>query len=350
MFLVPNLTKISIKLKFSKRILSTLAMSGSNSNFKVFVTQPIPKEAQHILKSNNIDLVINQNTPLDRGILLDNVKNINGLFCTLNEKIDQQVLEAAGPELKIIGTCSVGYDHINLEECRKRNIQVGYTPGVLTDASAELAVGLLLNASRRISEAIASAKNGEWADWKIMWMCGRGLAGSNIGIFGLGRIGLAVANRLKNFGINKIIYHNRKPNEEASKHGFEYVDLDTLLAESDFLVVTCSATKDTDKFFDIEKFKKMKPSAIFVNVSRGSVVNQQDLCTALKNGLIGAAGLDVTSPEPLPVDHELFRLNNCFITPHICSAEVNTRVKMSVITATNIVNALQNKPLLHQIK
>lgn len=349
MILVSNLSKINTKLLFSKRFLPTLTMSSSNSNFKVFVTQPIPVEAQNILESNNIDLVINQNTPLDRGFLLEKVKNINGLFCTLNEKIDKQVLEAAGPNLKVIGTCSVGYDHINLEECRTRNIQVGYTPGVLTDASAELAVGLLLNTSRRISEAIASAKNGEWADWKIMWMCGRGLAGSNVGIFGLGRIGLAVANRLKNFGINKIIYHNRKHNEEASQYGFEYVDLDTLLQQSDFLIVTCSATKDTEKFFDLEKFKKMKPSAIFVNISRGSVVNQQDLGIALKNGLICAAGLDVTSPEPLPLDHELFNLKNCFITPHICSAEVNTRVKMSVITATNIVNGLHNKPLLHQI-
>ncbi|RNA31918.1 glyoxylate reductase hydroxypyruvate reductase-like [Brachionus plicatilis] len=324
-------------------------MSSSSSKYKVFVTQSIPKEAESILTSNNVELVVNQKTPLERGILLENVKNKDGLFCTLNEKIDQQVLQTAGLNLKVVGTCSVGYDHISLEECRERNIQVGYTPGVLTDATAELAVGLLLDTSRRISEAISSAKSGEWGDWKIMWMCGRGLSGSNVGIFGLGRIGLAVANRLKNFGVNKIIYHNRKPNEEALKYGYEYADLDTLLQESDFLVVTCSATKETEKFFNMEKFKKMKPSAIFVNVSRGSVVNQEDLCSALKNGIIGAAGLDVTTPEPLPLDHELFKLNNCFITPHICSAEVNTRVKMAVITATNIVNALQNKPLLHQI-
>lgn len=347
MFLLKNLANFNLKFKVQKRLISSSVML--NSKFKVFVTQPIPDEAEFILKSHNVELVVNQKTPLEREILLEKVKGIDGLFCTLNEKIDNQVLDAAGANLKAIGTCSVGYDHISIDECRKRNIQVGYTPGVLTDATAELAVGLLLNTSRRITEAISAAKNGEWADWKIMWMCGRGLAGSNVGIFGLGRIGLAVANRLKNFGVNKIIYHNRKPSEEASKHGYEYVDLDTLLENSDFLIVACSASKDTDKFFSLDKFKKMKSSSIFVNISRGSVVNQEDLCSALKNGIIGAAGLDVTTPEPLPLDHELFKLKNCYITPHICSAELNTRIKMAVITATNIVNALQKKPLLHQI-
>ncbi|CAF0979894.1 unnamed protein product [Brachionus calyciflorus] len=331
------------------RVLSAAMISTNSKKFKVYVTQPIPKEAESIMHSNNIELIINQNTPLKRDLLLQNVKDIDGIFCTLNEKIDKEILETAGASLKVIGTCSVGYDHIDINECKKRNIPVGYTPGVLTDASAELTVGLLLNTTRRISEAINAAKTGEWADWKIMWMCGRGLSGSNVGIFGLGRIGLAVANRLKNFGVNKIIYHNRKPNEEGAKQGYEYVDLDTLLSQSDFLIVTCSATKETEKFFNLEKFKKMKKSAVFVNVSRGSVVNQEDLCVALKDNLIAAAGLDVTTPEPLPLDHELLKLRNCFITPHICSAEVNTRVKMAVITANNISLGLQNKALLHQI-
>ena len=165
--------------------------SYSTRKFNVFVTQPIPKEAVDILeRDNQINLKINTRTPLARKDLIESVVNCDALFCTLNEKIDKEVLDAAGRDkLKIVATCSVGYDHIDLVECKKRNIKIGYTPGVLTNATAELTIGILLNTTRRISEAIQAAKDGEWQDWKIMWMCGQGLHGSNIGIFGCGRIG-----------------------------------------------------------------------------------------------------------------------------------------------------------------
>lgn len=146
-----------------------------------------------------------------------------------------------------------------------------------------------MNTSRRISEAIKAAKNGEWATWRIKWMCGNGLSGSTIGIFGLGRIGLAVSHRLKSFGPNRILYHNRKPNKEAPT-GYEYVDLDTLLKESDFLICTCAATKQTENIFNARLFEKMKSNVVFINVSRGNVVNQDDLYNALKNNQIAAAG------------------------------------------------------------
>ncbi len=160
----------------------------------------------------------------------------------------------------------------------------------MIDATAEFTVGLLLNTSRRISEAIAAAKNGEWASWRIKWMCGTGLSGSTIGIFGLGRIGLAVAHRLKSFGPYKILYHNRKPNEQAPSE-YKFVDLDILLRESDFVICTCAANKQTENIFDAKLFQQMKPSAVFINVSRGNVVNQDDLYNALKNNQITAAGL-----------------------------------------------------------
>ena len=147
-----------------------------------------------------------------------------------------------------------------------------------------------MNTSRRISEAIRAAKNGEWATWRIKWLCGIGLSGSTIGIFGLGRIGLAVAHRLESFGPKRILYHNRKPNEQAPSQ-YEFVDLDTLLQESDFVICTCAATKQTENIFNAKLFKKMKSSAIFVNVSRGNVVNQDDLYNALKSNQITAAGL-----------------------------------------------------------
>ncbi len=165
--------------------------SYSTRKFNVFVTQPIPQQAIDILKKDDqINLKINSQTPLARKDLLESVKNCDALFCTLNEKIDKELLDAAGQGiLKIVATCSVGYDHIDLVECKNRNIKVGYTPGVLTNATAEFTIGILLNTTRRISQAIEAAKAGEWKDWKIKWMCGQGLSGSNIGIFGCGRIG-----------------------------------------------------------------------------------------------------------------------------------------------------------------
>jgi glyoxylate/hydroxypyruvate reductase len=161
---------------------------------------------------------------------------------------------------------------------------------------------------------------------------------------------MAIAKRLENFGIKKILYNNRKPSGEADQRGYQYVDMPTLLKDSDFVICTCAATKETERIFNLDKFRQMKADSIFINVSRGVVVNQEDLAFALKNKLIGAAGLDVTTPEPLPVDHELFKLANCCITPHIASADTSTRVKMATISATNLVNALNNEPLLHQIQ
>lgn len=182
-----------------------------------------------------------------------------------------------------------------------------------------------------------------------MWMCGKGLAGSTVGVFGLGRIGLAIAKRIENFGISRLIYHNRNRSHEADRLGYKHVDLDTLLSESDFVICSCAATKSTERVFNKDLFSKMKPSAIFVNISRGICVNQDDLYEALSKGVIGAAGLDVTTPEPLSPTHKLFQLANCVITPHIASAETNTRLLMSTITAQNLVNALNGKPMLYQI-
>jgi glyoxylate/hydroxypyruvate reductase len=161
---------------------------------------------------------------------------------------------------------------------------------------------------------------------------------------------MAIAKRLENFDIHKIIYNNRNKNEIAAELGYEYVDMDTLLQESDFLICSCAATKETEHIFNFDKFQKMKRDSIFINISRGSVVNQDDLVIALKQGLIGAAGLDVTTPEPLPVDHELFKLNNCIITPHIGSGELQTRIKMARTSVQNIINALNNQELIYEIK
>lgn len=190
-----------------------------------------------------------------------------------------------------------------------------------------------------------AVKSGEWGTWSPLWMCGQTLSQSTVGIVGLGRIGLAVAKRLQPFGVNRFLYtgHSKKSCEsEISAH---FVSMNELLEESDFVVVTCALTPETQGMFDQQLFSKMKKTAIFVNTSRGGIVNQDDLYYALKNRTIAAAGLDVTTPEPLPLNNPLLSLSNCVVLPHIGSATLVTRTTMAVLCAKNIVAALTDKPM-----
>uniref|UniRef100_A0A8C6RL30 Glyoxylate reductase/hydroxypyruvate reductase n=1 Tax=Nannospalax galili TaxID=1026970 RepID=A0A8C6RL30_NANGA len=208
-------------------------------------------------------------------------------------------IPAEGANLKVISTLSVGLDHLALDEIQKRGIRVGYTPDVLTDATAELAVSLLLTTCRRLPEAIEEVKNGGWTSWNPLWMCGYGLSQSTVGIVGLGRIGQAIARRLKPFGVQRFLYTGRQPRpQEAAEFQAEFVSTLQLAAESDFIVVACSLTPATRGLCNKDFFQKMKNTAVFVNISRGDVVNQEDLYQALASGQIAAAGLDVTTPEP----------------------------------------------------
>ena len=280
---------------------------------------------------------------------LASVPGIDGLLCLLSDKIDTEILDAAGPNLKAISTLSVGFDHVNIEECNKRKITVGYTPGILTNATAELTVSLLLSTSRRLKEAMAAVISGEWGSWKPMWLCGSGLDGSTVGVVGLGRIGMAVAERLKPFGVKKFVYSGRSVKPDADKIQAEFVPFEELLECSDFVVVCCAYTPDTAGLFDKKAFEKMKKSAIFVNTSRGGCVVQDDLYNALVNGDIAAAGLDVTTPEPLPTDSPLLKLKNCVVLPHIGSATTSTREEMSVLAAQNLLAGLKGDKMPCQV-
>lgn len=244
---------------------------------------------------------------------------------------------------------SVGYDHLDIQEIRKRGIKIAYTPDVLTDATAELAVALLLATSRRLFEANEEARTGGWSTWSPFWMCGPGLQNSTVGIVGFGRIGQEIAARLKPFKPKRIIYFNRSEKAEAREIGAERVTFDELLAESDFISVSCALTPDTKEMFNEVAFKKMKRTAVFVNTSRGGVVDQDALVKALQEKTIWGAGLDVMTPEPLPLDNPLFKLKNCVILPHIGSASIETRNEMAVLCAKNIVAALEGKPLLTEL-
>ena len=195
-------------------------------------------------------------------------------------------------------------------------------------------------------------RNGEWGTWKPLWLCGPTLTNATVGIVGLGHIGLAVAKRLQGFGVARFLYCGNAPKEHAKELSVDasFVQFDDLLAQSDFVVVTCALTDKTKGMFNKDAFSKMKRSAVFVNISRGAVVVQDDLVDALRNDVIQSAGLDVTTPEPLPTDSPLLTLKNCVVIPHIGSAESQTRSAMSDLTARNILAALNNTEMPSELK
>ncbi|EDO47853.1 predicted protein [Nematostella vectensis] len=321
---------------------------GTQELSKVLVTRRVPQLAMDILKtSQSCDLdVWDSDDPIPRAELLKRAQGKDGLYVLLTEKVDAELLDAAGPQLRVVSTMSVGYDHVTTKELKNRNIPLGYTPNVLTDATATLTVALLLATSRRLIEAVGEVKNGGWSTWKPMWMCGATLRGSTVGIVGLGRIGLAVAQRLLPFGVSKIVYSGWKATPEVEKQvNATHVDNDALFAKSDFVLGCTALTSETQGMFNKDAFSKMKSTAIFVNTSRGGVVNQDDLYDALKDNAIRAAGLDVTVPEPLPTDHKLLSLPNCVILPHIGSAEDATRTEMATLAARNLLAGLRGEKM-----
>ncbi|XP_069553558.1 glyoxylate reductase/hydroxypyruvate reductase [Brachyistius frenatus] len=321
---------------------------------RVYVTRQIPPEGLKILQESGqiqFELWDSDDVPVPRKELLQKVKGVDGLLCVLTEKIDAELLDAAGPNLKVISTMSVGFDHLSLEELKKRGISVGYTPDVLTDAVAELTVALLLTTSRRLIEATHEAKTGGWGTWRTLWLCGYELANSTVGILGLGRIGVAIAERLAPFKVKKFIYTDIAPRPDlASAINAEYVSMDELAKQSDFLAVCCALTPETKEVCNKDLFSKMKNTSIFINTSRGGVVNQEDLYQALSTGQIAGAGLDVTVPEPLPTNHPLFTLKNCVILPHIASASFSTRNNMSTLAANNLLLGLRGQPMIKPLK
>jgi lactate dehydrogenase-like 2-hydroxyacid dehydrogenase len=282
--------------------------------------------------------------PIPRATLLEWVAGADGLYCLLTELIDAELLAAAGPRLRVVSTMSVGYDHIDVAACRARHVLIGNTPGVLTDTTADLTLALMLATARRLIEAAAAVKKGEWPVWRPEWMVGRDLYGSTVGIIGLGRIGLAVARRLTGFGC-RLLYAGRNPKSEAATLGAEMVEIDALLAASDFVTLHCPYNKETHHLMNAVTLGKMKPTSILINTTRGGTVDQDALYGALVNGQIAAAGLDVTTPEPLPTSHPLLTLPNCVILPHIGSASIATRTQMALMAAENLIAGVLGQPL-----
>ncbi|XP_022823130.1 glyoxylate reductase/hydroxypyruvate reductase [Spodoptera litura] len=322
------------------------ARKMSSERFQVFVTRnDMPQGGIDLLKKECDVKMSSHPSTMPREELLKAIAGVSGIFCSLTDRIDREVLDAAGPDLKVIGTISVGHDHIDLAECKKRGVRIGYTPDVLTDATAELTMALLLSTSRRLPEAQHEARSGGWKSWAPTWMTGPGLAGSTVGIAGFGRIGQAVARRVKAFNTKQILYFNRSERPEAQETGAIKVTFDELLTQSDFIICCAALVPETKEMFNKAAFEKMKKTAVLVNTSRGGTVDQDALIEALQNNTIRAAGLDVTTPEPLPLDNPLLKLPNCVVLPHIGSAAIETRNTMSELTANNILKALKGEPM-----
>uniref|UniRef100_A0A2A4K050 Glyoxylate reductase/hydroxypyruvate reductase n=1 Tax=Heliothis virescens TaxID=7102 RepID=A0A2A4K050_HELVI len=277
--------------------------------------------------------------------LLKLIPGSSALVWSSNLPISKELLDKAGPQLKLVATASAGYNHCNVDELRARGIKLSNTPNVLSSAVAEIAIGLMLGAARRFTENLDQVHRGEW-EIGFDKVLGQDIRGSTVGIIGLGGIGQAVVRRLAGFEVGKFLYTGHREKPEAKELGAEFVNLDTLLAQSDFIVLAVPLTNETKHMINKDTLGKMKSNAIVINVGRGDLVDQEALYDALKNKQIYAAGLDVTTPEPLPKDHKLLTLPNLFLLPHIGSATVQTRSDMAVLAANNVVNALTGKALI----
>jgi glyoxylate reductase len=311
---------------------------------KVFVTRVIPEKGFEIIRDFcDVDLWPDE-LPPTRDELLQHVRGVDGLLSLLTDKIDGELMDEAGPQLKVISNLAVGFDNIDVQAATARKIPIGNTPDVLTDATADFAFALMMAVARRIPEAERYVHEGKWKTWGPMILLGVDLKGATLGLIGFGRIGQAMARRAAGFDMHVIYYDPSETKSDADVKA-RRADFETLLTESDFISLHTPLTPDTHHLIDAEALSKMKPNAILVNTSRGPIVDMDALYEALKEKRIFGAGLDVTEPEPLALDSPLLTLDNIVIAPHIASASKTTREKMSWMAAQNLIAGLKGERL-----
>lgn len=311
---------------------------------KVFVTRKIPEKGFELVKDFcEVDLW-SGDMPPSRDELLQRARGMDGVLSLLTDSIDGEAIDAIGPQLKVISNFAVGFDNIDIAAATARKIPVGNTPDVLTDATADFSFALMMSAGRHILEGDRYVREGKWKTWNPMLFLGMEMKGATLGLVGFGRIGKAMARRAVGFDM-RVIYYDLLETKPSSDIRATRVDLETLLEESDFISLHTPLTPDTHHLINAEAFSKMKPSAVFVNTSRGPVVDLEALYHALNEKRLYAAGLDVTEPEPLPLDHPLFTLDNILIMPHIASSSKVARDKMSWIAAKNLIAGLKGEHL-----
>ncbi|GAB4500337.1 MAG: D-glycerate dehydrogenase [Anaerolineales bacterium] len=313
---------------------------------KVFVSRKMRDAGLNLVREFCDADVWNEEMPPTREVLLEKVRGVAGFLSMLTDRVDAELLDAAGAQLKVVSNHAVGFDNVVVAEATARGIPVGNTPGILTDATADIAFALLLAAARRIVESEKYIHEGKWKTWHPSMLLGMDLAGKTLGLVGFGRIGRAVAKRAVGFDM-RIVYYS--PNAEPELGAVKMNSLDELLQQSDFVSVHTPLNESTRHLVNADFLSKMKPNAVFVNTSRGGVVDQAALYETLKAGKIFAAGLDVTDPEPLPLDSPLLTLKNCIIVPHIGSASEHTRDEMARLAAENLIAGLKGERLPHCI-
>ncbi|MDQ7781381.1 MAG: D-glycerate dehydrogenase [Desulfomonilaceae bacterium] len=310
---------------------------------KVLVTGKLPDEIISTLNQRH-DVVANRfDFPMPREEVIEQVRDKDGLLCMITDRIDDELMEQA-PGLRMIANYGVGYDHIDLASATARGIWVSNTPGVLTDATAEVALALILSVARRVVEGDAIVRTGKFGNWAPMLFLGTEVSGKTLGIVGLGQIGKAVARRAAGFSM-RILYHNRSriPEDEEKALNATYVDLKTLLSESDFVSLHVSLNEQSRHLIGPEELRLMKPTSYLINVSRGPVIDETALVAALQDGRPAGAGLDVYENEPEQAPG-LTDLSNVVLLPHVGSATVETRRRMASLAVENLLQGLEGTP------
>ena len=313
---------------------------------RVFVARRIPDEGlEPIAAVCDLDLWADE-LPPPRDELLQRVAGCAGVLTLLTDRVDDGLLDAAGPGLRVVSNYAVGFDNVDIAACARRGVAVGNTPGALTETTADLAWALMLAASRRIAEGERYVRDGKWRTWGPLLLLGSDVHGATLGIVGFGRIGQAVARRAAGFGMT-VLYSSRSRVAPAVEDalGATYVGLHELLERSDIVSLHVTLAPDTRGLIGEAALARMKPTAVLVNTARGPVVDAVALAVALRNGVIAAAALDVTDPEPIPLDDPLLALDNCLVVPHIASATRATRGRMAAMAAANLLAGVRGDPL-----
>ncbi|NGQ96956.1 D-glycerate dehydrogenase [Brevibacillus sp. SYP-B805] len=308
----------------------------------VYMTRQVAVEIVAALEEVAEVEVWPEDRPVPREVLLQKAEQADGLFVLLTDTIDEELLNRA-KRLRIVANMAVGYDNIDVRAAKQKGVIVTNTPDVLTEATADLAFALLMATGRRLIEANRFLHSGGWQTWSPYLMAGQSVYGATLGIIGMGRIGEAVARRAKGFDMN-VLYHNRRPRPIAEQTlGVRFCELDELLRTSDYVLLLTPLTPETRGLIGERELSLMKPTAVFLNVSRGGTVDEEALYRALKEKRIWAAGLDVFAQEPVPVDHPLLSLPNVVALPHIGSATYETRDRMARLAAENLIAVLSGK-------
>ncbi|PKQ46677.1 2-hydroxyacid dehydrogenase [Confluentibacter flavum] len=315
---------------------------------KIFISKLFPEIGVYLLRNNGFNVTTwNEDRPMTQDELIENAKLHDALFCAGSDNIDKRFLNACS-HLDIISQFAAGYDNIDIPEATKLGIPIGYAPNAMSDATADIAFGLMIATSRKMFYMHKQIINGEWSYFRPKANLGMELKNKTLGVFGLGRIGIEMAKRCKGAYNMNIIYTNSKPNLDAEKEiDATFVDFNRLLSQSDVISVHCSLNAKTEGIFNKDAFSKMKPTSIFINTSRGMVHNELDLIEALNTNMIWGAGLDVSNPEPMLPNNPLLHMENVSILPHIGSATIEARNEMARLAATNIIEFYRNNRIPH---